>query len=105
MPIASAYTPVSRLVPPSPVWPGRAFSLQPPWGAQAHLALLETGMQSRFQRQPHISICHILAFRHGVTACLSPSCNLAVFTEALECESCGHTHGEHKSSESRTRVC
>ena len=78
MPIVSAYTPVSRLDPPSPVWPGRAFSLQPPWGAQAHPALLETGIQ----RQPHISICHILAFRHRVTACLSPSCNLAVFTEA-----------------------
>lgn len=61
-------------------------------------------MQFRFERQPHISIYHILAFRHRVTAHLSPSCNLTVFTEALECENCGHTHGEHVFEEQNTRV-
>ena len=113
MPAASPYTPVSCLVPslpcvawaglPSPVWPGRAFSYQQPWGFKC-TRILKTGMQFWLERQPHVSICHNLAFRQEATACLSPSCNLAVFTKALKCESCGHIHGRHVFEKQNTCV-
>lgn len=96
---------VSRLVPSVPhvAWAG--LSHQQPWGGGgSSTRTSEDGMQFWFERQPHVSICHNLAFKQEVTACLSPSCNLAVFTKALKCESCGHIHKD-TSLKSRTRVC
>ena len=123
MPAASPYALVSRLVPslpcvawaglPSPVWPGRAFSPLCGLGRPSPTSnlggfkctrILKTGMQFWLERQPHVSICHNLAFRQEATACLSPSCNLAVFTKALKCDSCGHIHGRHVFEKQNTCV-